>query len=95
MDTPSVFTLKTIHKMKKLLIIIALCYTQTLLAQTKNDKAEKQPEPLTVKSIDPVCRMRLRRGAVDSIDYHGVRYGFCDTICKEKFIKNPKTFVKN
>jgi YHS domain-containing protein len=82
--------------MKNLLIIIALCYTQTLMAQSKKDTHTTiQLVPLTTKSIDPVCRMRLRRGAVDSIDYQGVRYGFCDTICKNKFLKNPKTFIKD
>ena len=81
--------------MRNLLIITALCFTQTLLAQSKKDtSATTQLVPLSVKSIDPVCRMRLRRGAVDSIDYQGVRYGFCDTICKHRFLKNPKHFEK-
>lgn len=80
--------------MKKLLIIIALCYTQTILGQTKEDKITVSLEPLTIKSIDPVCRMRLRRGAVDSIDYKGIRYGFCDTICKHKFLAKPHIFIK-
>ena len=81
--------------MRNLLIIIALCFAQTLSAQSKKDTlATMQPTPLSVKSIDPVCRMRLRRGAVDSIDYKGIRYGFCDTICKHKFLAKPHIFIK-
>lgn len=81
--------------MRNLLIIIALCFAQTLIAQSPKDtSATTQLVPLSVKSIDPVCRMRLRRGSVDSIDYQGVRYGFCDTICKQKFLAKPHIFIK-
>ena len=82
--------------MKYLLIITTFCLAQTLWGQNRKDTlAVKQPEPLTLRSIDPVCRMRLRRGAVDSIDYKGVRYGFCDSICMKKFLKNPTLFAKD
>ena len=75
--TPQYFKSKNAYNMKRLLIIIALCYTQTILGQTKEDKITVSLEPLTTKSIDPVCRMRLRRGAVDSIDYKGIGMNFC------------------
>ncbi|MBL7813832.1 MAG: YHS domain-containing protein [Saprospiraceae bacterium] len=82
-------------KKKNLLIIIALCLTQALLAQSKKDTlATMELIPLSPKSIDPVCRMRLRRGAADSIDYKGIRYGFCDTVCRQKFLAKPYIFIK-
>ncbi len=44
---------------------------------------------------DPVCKMMVdeHKAAATSI-YKGTTYYFCAKVCKEKFDKDPETFVE-
>ncbi|MFN8342808.1 MAG: DJ-1/PfpI family protein [Cyclobacteriaceae bacterium] len=39
--------------------------------------------------IDPVCKMDVSNGAVDSVTYKGVEYKFCSAGCKKLFESEP------
>jgi YHS domain-containing protein len=93
--------------MNKILAVIALCSTTSLFAQTENthdhakitvsmkQKPSKQSEPLKEDGIDPVCKMRVKKGCTITTDHKGKQYGFCAEYCKEKFEEKPEKFVKN
>ncbi|MDZ7879818.1 MAG: YHS domain-containing protein [Saprospiraceae bacterium] len=91
--------------MKNILIIIGLCFTTSLFAQTeKHDHKKmeasmkqtpiKQTEPLKEDGIDPVCKMRVRKGEKRTLVYNGKLYGFCADYCKEKFEEKPSKYLK-
>lgn len=92
--------------MKKLLIFIALCGSMSLFGQNTSthdhSKMEasmkqtpaKQSEPLKEDGIDPVCRMKVKKGVTITTTYKGKQYGFCADYCKEKFEAKPEKFVK-
>ncbi|MDH4231746.1 MAG: heavy metal translocating P-type ATPase [Nitrospirota bacterium] len=47
-----------------------------------------------MKVIDPVCKMEiLDKDAAGISSFEGVTYYFCSNSCKEKFDKNPASFV--
>ena len=43
---------------------------------------------------DPVCGMPVKAGIEDTLLYQGKIIGFCATECKQSFIKNPKSILK-
>ena len=45
---------------------------------------------------DPVCGMDVERDdAAGQSDFQGKTYYFCSNECKQKFDKNPQTYVKS
>jgi YHS domain-containing protein len=42
---------------------------------------------------DVVCGMKLTMGIEDTLTHNGKLYGFCNSGCKEAFIKNPSEFL--
>jgi Cu+-exporting ATPase len=45
--------------------------------------------------VDPVCGMQIESGeAAGQAMYDGVVYYFCSTECRDKFMANPKAYVK-
>jgi len=46
-----------------------------------------------VNEIDPICGMETATHLKDTADYKGKTYGFCSTMCKEKFLENPTQYV--
>jgi YHS domain-containing protein len=93
--------------MKKILIIIALCSTMSLFAQKEqaydskkreasmNQKQAKQGEPLSENGIDPVCKMKVRKGTTITAYHKGKNHGFCNEYCREVFLEKPEKYVKN
>lgn len=87
--------------MKNLLIIIALCFTTTLFAQkeqkkhdhSKMEASTKQLEPLKEDGIDPICKMKVKKGEKRTTTYKGKQIGFCSDYCKEKFGEKPDKYV--
>ncbi|MFN3402630.1 MAG: YHS domain-containing protein [Cytophagaceae bacterium] len=43
--------------------------------------------------IDPVCNMSIKNGAADTATVNGKLYGFCNTGCKEEFLKNTEKYL--
>lgn len=94
--------------MKNVLIIIALCFSGSLMAQTEatHDKtkmeasmkqsatATAQSEPLKEDGIDPVCSMKVKKGTVLTTIYKGKQIGFCGDYCRKEFEKKPKKYVQ-
>jgi len=49
----------------------------------------------TDKAVDPVCGMTVvKANAKATYDYKGTTYYFCNTGCKEAFVKEPDKFLK-
>lgn len=92
--------------MKNVLIIIALCSSASIMAQNKNSydhsKMEasmkttptKQSEPLKSNGVDPVCKMKVKKGSTITHIHGGKQYGFCNEYCKEVFMEKPEKYVK-
>lgn len=91
--------------MRKYAIITATILAITLFSCEESKKemevkvAEQHMNPmhkLQVKvdnALDPVCEMATADHLSDTIHYQGKVYGFCSTICKEEFGKNPDEFL--
>ena len=45
-------------------------------------------------SIDLVCKMPLSLSPADTASFKGQVYGFCSASCKERFVKDPASFLK-
>lgn len=44
--------------------------------------------------IDFYCKMDITKyGVSDTVTYKGKLYGFCATMCKEEFLKNPEKYL--
>lgn len=56
---------------------------------------QEKTDTLKVKSIDPVCKMKVKAGATLTHTYNKTLYGFCAESCKKKFVSEPKKYVKN
>lgn len=46
-----------------------------------------------VNELDPICGMTTADYLKDTADYKGKTYGFCNTMCKEKFLENPEQYI--
>lgn len=46
-----------------------------------------------VNELDPICGMTTADHLKDTADYKGKTYGFCNTMCKEKFLENPEQYI--
>lgn len=74
-------------------LVIASQYT-SLKAAEFTLKQEKT-DILKVKSIDPVCKMKVKAGTTITHIHNKTLYGFCTESCKKKFVNEPKKYVKN
>lgn len=46
-----------------------------------------------VNELDPICGMTTAEHLKDTANYQGKTYGFCNTMCKEEFLKNPENHI--
>lgn len=58
-------------------------------AMTKGNKLNVE----VVNELDPICGMDNATHLKDTANYKGKTYGFCNTMCKEKFLENPEEYV--
>jgi membrane fusion protein, copper/silver efflux system len=65
-------------------------------SQYQNTSAPEGAKEHSGKALDPVCGMSVEvaKGALKSI-YEGKTYYFCSESCKQKFDKDPKSYIKN
>ncbi len=92
--------------MKKYMIIVVAfslligCKKQEVV-QIKNKVATsfvKTQNPLNglqySDTLDPYCKMSIiKYGVSDTTKLNGDLYGFCSTMCKQEFLKNPNTYL--
>ncbi len=68
-----------------LLLTLSLGFALAGLAQQKADDT----------ATDPVCGMTVKKAeAKATFDYKGETYYFCNTGCKEAFVKDPEKFLQ-
>lgn len=46
-----------------------------------------------VNELDPICGMTTADHLKDTAEYKGKTYGFCNTMCKEEFLKDPEKHI--
>ncbi len=74
-------------------------------SSTRQPAATSQPkaapaaksQPATVgfaNEIDYICGMKVMPDYTDTCHYQGKVYGFCSEYCKDKFVANPKEYLK-
>lgn len=56
-------------------------------------KAATKLDIAVVNDVDPICGMNTKEHLGDTVTYKGKVYGFCSTMCKEEFLKDPKKHI--
>ena len=56
-------------------------------------KAATKLDVTVVNEADPICGMKTAEHLSDTANYQGKTYGFCSTMCKEEFLKNPEKHI--
>ncbi|WP_413533075.1 YHS domain-containing protein [Empedobacter brevis] len=56
-------------------------------------KAANKLDVAVVNEADPICGMKTADHLSDTANYKGKTYGFCSTMCKEEFLKNPEKYI--
>ncbi len=79
-------------------LALSACSQNNKSAET-NATAEK-PKTETAKVTfasdkDFVCGMTVSADAKDTATVDGKLYGFCSSTCKEKFVNDPKAYLKD
>ncbi|WP_313305377.1 YHS domain-containing protein [Empedobacter sp.] len=59
----------------------------------KEMKAVTKLDVAVVNEVDPICGMKTADHLSDTANYQGKTYGFCSTMCKEEFLKNPEKHI--
>lgn len=90
--------------MKSVSIIVAV-FALTMVACKKENMEVKKVdhskmhsangEKLSVAVVneeDPICGMKTAEFLKDTANYKGKTYGFCNSMCKDEFKKNPKKY---
>jgi YHS domain-containing protein len=68
--------------------------SETAVATKTEEAPQKDFSKLQFSSDkDLVCGMKLTMGIEDTLTHEGKLYGFCNTGCKEAFVKNPTEFL--
>ncbi|ANI88563.1 hypothetical protein A9P82_04190 [Arachidicoccus ginsenosidimutans] len=86
------------------LVIAASCNNSSstkiedVAATKKAMPAKKDSAKYTLSMVDNkkdfVCRMPLTAGIGDTVHYKGKVYGFCSKGCKESFLEDPESYLK-
>ncbi|MFV0235724.1 YHS domain-containing protein [Empedobacter falsenii] len=87
------------------LTILAITFTACSKEQPKQDdfevkhvsheemKAAKKLDVAVVNEFDHICEMKTADHLSDTANYEGKTYGFCSTMCKDEFLKNPEKHI--
>ncbi len=80
-----------------LITIISLTSCEQKLEVKKVDEmhqTHKKIDVEVVNDLDSICGMPTAEHLSDTVKYEGKIYGFCSTMCKEEFLKDPKKYQK-
>ncbi|KQT22932.1 ATPase P [Chryseobacterium sp. Leaf405] len=90
--------------MKSKIILTALlsvslmaCAQETPKVKHKKAKTVAKIDTKTVKfanAVDPICHMPTEPEMKDTAVYKNKTYGFCSSLCKDEFKKNPEKYVQ-
>ena len=69
--------------------------TITVVGNHADSVKPKYTQAMVDNRKDPSCGMPVSAGIEDTAHYGGKVYGFCSVECKNQFLKNPETLVKN
>ncbi|SHG36594.1 YHS domain-containing protein [Pedobacter caeni] len=53
-----------------------------------------QTDTLKTDAKDPVCGMKVKKGATLTHTHDKTTYGFCSKSCKKSFVSNPDKYLK-
>lgn len=70
---------------------------QPATASQPNAAPAAKSQPATAgfaNDIDYICGMKVMPDYTDTCHYQGKVYGFCSEYCKDKFVANPKEYLK-
>ena len=56
-------------------------------------KAATKLDVAVVNDVDPICGMKTADHLSDTATYKEKTYGFCSTMCKDEFLKNPEKHI--
>lgn len=64
--------------------------------EVKHATASKinQKNVMIVNKEDPICGMDVTENFSDTAVYKGKVYGFCSSVCKGEFKKEPQKYIK-
>lgn len=67
--------------------------------KVKHKKANTSTKSNTKKikfanAEDPICHMPTEADMKDTVVYKNKTYGFCSSLCKDEFKKNPEKYVQ-
>jgi YHS domain-containing protein len=78
-----------------MITVFACLMTLSIIAQEEKSKQkDKKVAEKETKREDPVCHMMVKKGDKITAKHKDVEYGFCSESCKERFVKNPKKYIK-
>ncbi|WP_223608889.1 YHS domain-containing protein [Chryseobacterium sp. OSA05B] len=90
--------------MKSKIILTALlsvslfaCAQETPKVKHKKSSASSKSTVKKVKfanAEDPICHMKTEDYMKDTAVYKNKTYGFCSSLCKDEFKKNPEKYAK-
>jgi YHS domain-containing protein len=73
------------HRLWTILLAAAFIFVLAAAAQQKSDDT----------AVDPVCGMTIKKaGAKATYEYKGMIYYFCNTGCKDAFVKDPEKYLQ-
>lgn len=64
--------------------------------KVKHDDMAASTEEISVEVAnekDPICEMSVKGMVNHTANYKGKTYGFCSSVCKGEFKKNPEKFA--
>lgn len=91
-------------KIIKLFSLITFSFVAISCSNSSKDIDVKQADETTemtsgeqvkievVNELDPICGMSTADHLSDTAQYNGKTYGFCNPMCKEKFLESPEEY---
>jgi YHS domain-containing protein len=90
--------------MKSKIILTALLSVSLMACAQETPKVKHKKATPTAKSNtqtvkfanaeDPICHMPTEPDMKDTAVYKNKTYGFCSSLCKDEFKKNPEKYAK-
>lgn len=91
--------------MKKILFLFLLTFTFSC-NKKENNVIQKTESLIDAKNplnqlkydnkIDFYCKMDITKyGVSDTLTYNRKLFGFCSSMCKQEFLKNPQEYLAN
>ena len=83
-----------------MILVVAISSCQQKAKQNTNERAAgAQKDTVVVKTVlasnrDMACGMGVKDDVKDTAHYEGKVYGFCSPSCKQDFLADPKSFLK-